>query len=68
MTHAEQMYTWIIARLNEGRTVYAASYGHVIKIQAKHKASVRLSAGKQHCEVQRGTRWDSINFCKITAR
>jgi hypothetical protein len=66
MTFAERMHEWIAARLSEGRTVYATSYGHAIKITPKHVDLIRVRNG--HCEVQRGRRWDSINGCKITAQ
>lgn len=60
------IYDWIAARLDEGRTVYATTYLVCIKIAPKHRDCVRLSG--DHCEVQRGKRWDSINGAKITAR
>ena len=60
------IYTWIMERLSEGRTVYATTYLVSIKIQPKRRDMVRLSGN--HCEVQRGRRWDSINGCRIPAR
>lgn len=62
---AQKMYDWIVARLTEGRTVYATNYLTVIKIAPKHRETVRLRGN--HVEVQRGKRWDSIIYCKITA-
>ena len=61
----EAIYEWIKARHAEGRTVYAATSLRVVKLAPKHASSVRLHG--EHCEVQRGKRWDSINWCRITA-
>jgi len=65
MDRGEKMYNWIVARLDEGMTVYATTYLISLKLSKKHKAMIRYRNG--HCEVQRGRRWDSINGCKITA-
>lgn len=62
---ANKMYDWIMARLDEGRTVYATNYLRSVKIAPKHRAMVRLRGN--HVEVQRGKHWDSIVGCKITA-
>ena len=63
---AQDMYDWIMARFDDGMTVYVASYGRIVKCRAKHRAMFRVRG--DHCELQRGKRWDSINYCKITAR
>ena len=62
----ETIYNWIMERLDEGRTVYATNYLRSFKITAKHRDCVRLSG--DHCEIQLGRRWDSINGCRISAR
>lgn len=64
-TMGDKIYRWINERLDEGCTVYATTYLRSIKIQAKHRHMVRVRG--EHCEVQQGRRWDSINGCKITA-
>lgn len=62
----QEIHDWIMARLDEGRTVYATTYLVQIRITAKHRDCLRVSG--DHCEVQRGKHWDSINGCRITAR
>lgn len=61
----EAIHAWIKERHAEGRTVYAATPLRVIKLTPKHAAMIRVSG--ENCEVQMGRRWDSINWCKITA-
>jgi len=68
MTRGETIFKWITDRHSEGMTAYATNYMHSIKIAPKHADRVRLSADGEHCEIMAGRRWDSINFCKITAR
>lgn len=65
MSRAEEIMNWIKDRHAEGRTVYASTHLRSIKIAPKHAAQVRVRG--DHCEVQMGKRWDSINYCKITA-
>lgn len=59
------IHEWIKARHAEGRTVYASTPLRVIKLAPKHAAMIRVSG--EDCQVQMGRRWDSINWCKITA-
>lgn len=66
MQAGEKVYNWIIARLDEGKTVYAASYGHILKIQNKHRDMLRHDGA--HCMIQNGKRFESLMFCKISAR
>ena len=61
----KRIYDWIMARLDEGYTVYASTHLVHIKITPKHRDLVRFRDG--HCEVCRGRRWDSINLCRIEA-
>jgi len=65
MNRGETIKKWIDARHAEGMTVYATTAWRSTKIDPKHSNLVRLNG--DHCEVARGRRWDSINFCKITA-
>ena len=65
MTTGQKIYDWIDARLNEGRTVYATTYLRSTKLTKKNLPQIRVRG--EHCEVQFGKRWDSINYCKITA-
>lgn len=68
MSRGQQIMDWIKAQHEAGRTVYATTYLKSIKIQAKHVAAGMVRVSGDHCEVQRGRSWDSINFCKITAQ
>ena len=65
MNRGKQIYDWIMARLDEGYTVYASTHLKRIEIKPKHRGLVRLNGA--HCEVARGRHWDSINFCRIEA-
>jgi hypothetical protein len=66
MTRGETIKAWIDARHADGLTVYATTALKSIAIAPKHAHLVRLNGS--HCEVARGKKWDSINYCKITAR
>jgi len=61
----QTIYRWIMDRLAEGRAVYATNHLRCIKIAPKHRDCVRYHNG--HCEVRAGKRWDSINYCQVTA-
>lgn len=65
MSRGQEIKDWIAARHAEGRTVYAQTYLRIIKLAPKHADRLRIHG--DHCEVQMGKRWDSINYCKITA-
>ena len=65
MDRGQKIFDWIKARHADGRTVYAATYTKTIKLAPKHAEAVRYHNG--HCEVRFGKRWDSINFCNISA-
>lgn len=60
-----KIYDWIMARLDEGYTVYASTHLKRIEINPRHRHLVRLHG--THCEVARGKNWDSINLCRIEA-
>jgi hypothetical protein len=64
----QTIFDWISARLDEGLTVYATTYLRSIKITKRNLDRGQVRVAGQHCEVQMGKRWDSINGCKITAR
>ena len=64
-TRGQIIGEWIAARHAEGRTVYAQTPLRTIKLSPKHAAMIRVRG--EHCEVQMGRRWDSINWTKITA-
>ena len=64
--NAEKIYSWIMARFDEGRTVYVTTYTRCTAYKPKHRTMFRVKGS--HCEVQHGKYWDSINFCKITAQ
>ncbi len=66
MDRGEQIMKFITEQHAEGRTVYAQTYLKTIKLAPKHAHMVRVKNG--HCEVQFGKRWDSINYCRISAR
>lgn len=66
MTRGQQIKNFIDEQHAAGRTVYASTYLKTIKIAPKHADMVRVRG--EHCEVQRGKHWDSINYTKITAR
>lgn len=68
MTHAENAWTWLNERWDEGRTVYVHTYLKTIKIAPKHRDRTRLSPSRKHVEVMRGKHWDSILGNKITAQ
>ena len=59
----QEIYDWIVTRINEGLTVYACTYYHATKItkSAIDRGLVRYHNG--HCEIARGRSWDSINYC-----
>ncbi len=62
----QTIYDWMNERWNEGMTVYATTATNSVKIAPKHRDRVRYNNG--HCETQHGKRWDSVNYCKITAQ
>lgn len=66
MDRGTEIHEWIKARHASGMIVYAATALRVIKLKPKHASMVRSRNG--HCEVQMGKRWDSINYCKLTAQ
>jgi hypothetical protein len=62
----QAIHQWIQARWQDGLTVYATTYTKSIELRPKHASAIRVRNG--HCEVRQGRRWESINFCRITAR
>ena len=65
MSRGATIKAWIDERHSEGMTVFATTALRSIKIAPKHAGLVRVNG--DHCEVAQGRRWDSINYCKITA-
>ena len=61
----QKMYAWIKAQHEAGRTVYVHTYTRTTRLAPKHAHMVRLSGN--HCEMQAGKRWDSLNFCSLSA-
>jgi hypothetical protein len=68
MTNAEKMLAFIDSHLDQGRTVYAQNYMQIIPIKKNKRDLVRLSADRNHVEVCKGKRWESIMGMKITAK
>lgn len=71
MSKGQAMFDWIQAQLSEGKTVYVQNPLRTIKLSKKHASMIRASKkvdGSVHCEVQMGKRWDSINFCRVSAQ
>lgn len=65
VNRGQKIYNWIKDVHSKGYTVYATTAIKSIKISPKHINMVRIKNG--HCEIQMGKRWDSINYCKLTA-
>lgn len=61
----QEIADWIAARHAEGKTVYAQTHLRTVKLTPRHAICIRVKG--THCEVQFGKRWDSINYCKLTA-
>ena len=53
----------IQTHLAAGRTVYICSMTHITKLTAKHANMVK--ATKSGAWLQRGKRWDCIDYCGI---
>lgn len=64
--HAQRVYDWIMARLDEGMTVYAMRYGHGTRLKSADREFVRVR--NDHVEVRAGKGWNSIIGSKFTAR
>lgn len=59
-------YDWIMARLDEGKTVYISTATRHTKITPKHRWAVTQDS-KGECYIARGKHRDSIAWCKLTA-
>lgn len=66
MNRGEVIHKWISNRLSEGKSVFIQTALRTWKVSSKHKDMLRVRG--EHCELQCGKRWDSINYCKITAQ
>jgi len=63
-----KIWAFITEHTAAGRTVYAANYLQIIPITAKTVKNELVRLRNGHVEVCRGKRWDSLNYCKFTAR
>jgi len=66
MNKGQKIHNWIQARLSEGLNVYIATHLKTIKVSKRHAGMFRVR--DDHCEIQRGKHWDSINYCRISAQ
>jgi len=64
----QEIYDWIVTRVNEGYIVYARTYYHVTKITKAHVDRDLVRYYNGHCSVARGRNWDSINYCSFIAQ
>lgn len=62
---ARRKIAWISARLSEGRKVYIQTNTRTTVCFAKH--ADMFKATRSGAYLQRGKKWDCIDFCKISA-
>lgn len=62
---AQTKFDWIIARLNEGRTVFLATHLRVTKLQKKHIPVIRVNHNA--LEIKCGKHWIDYSYTTISA-
>ena len=62
----KKIYNWIMARFDEGKTVYVSTYVRCTKYKPKHRDMFQLA--DTGVFVQRGKSWECISLCSFEAR
>jgi len=65
MHKARKRIAWIKAQFANGRDVYISTYLSSTRYRPQHADMFR--AGKTGAYVQRGKKWDCIDFCNVTS-
>lgn len=70
---AQSLLDQIVKHLEDGRTIFVSTYGHVLRITPRNYSSWKASGrdlfridSSGHLCVARGKNYDSIMFAKIT--
>lgn len=60
---ARRKVAWIVARLDEGKTVYVVTATRATPYDARHR--FWFKASRSGAFVARGRAWDCIDFCSL---
>jgi len=62
---AQAKLDWITDKLDKGMTVYLSTAYKHFAFKAKHKAMLKVKGDSLY--MQRGNKWDCVDYCRISA-
>lgn len=65
MSSIQEKFSAIVGHLNAGRTVQFSTYLVALRVTKKHLDGGMIKLVGNDILIQRGKRWDCVNFCAV---